>query len=223
MGFGGIVLKKGFRVLVGLLLLSQLMGGCGPETEDEIYRRVHAKLTGLESYSCTVDVYVKGNRAPGQFMMKQWFVVPDRYRIEVLEPDEMRGKTTVFDGQRLWMYYPYIDQVFLLEGARPEGDENLFLGFFLEDMVESEQIRYYIEQIEGRKTLILELPVKGMSMYRHVQRLYVDTANCLPIMLEVLDAAGHITTKVGFKEFVYNPKVDFGIFEQGSLTGRYAL
>jgi outer membrane lipoprotein-sorting protein len=212
------VLKKGFWVLIGLQILTLLLGGCGPETEDEIYRRVHQRLAGLKSYMCTVDVYVRGNRAPGQFRMKQWYAVPDRYRIEVLEPDQMKGKTTLFDGQRLWMYYPYIDQVFLLEGARPKGDENHFLGFFLEDMMESEQIRYYIDHVEGRKAIVLELPVKGASRYRYTQRLYVDAASCIPIMLELLDAGGQVTTKIGFVGFTFNPDIDPSLFEQDKFT-----
>ena len=129
-----------WRVWVLLLILVLAGKGCSPNSEEKTYKAIHQKLTGLETYSCTAQIYVKGNKEPGQFRTKQWFCMPDRYRLEVLEPQSMQGKTTVYDGSRLWVYYPYIDQVLLLEDLEPPEDQNLFLGFFLRDMLETESI-----------------------------------------------------------------------------------
>ena len=197
--------------MLGLVLLCQ---GCSPYTEERAYKEVHKKLAGMDSYSCTAEIFTKGNRQPGYFKIKQWFCMPDRYRLEVLEPAVMKGKTTVFDGQRLWMYYPYIDQVLLLEDMDPSMDENMFLGFFLRDMLETESIQYSIHKEAGETTVVVELPVPGGSKYRCTQKMFIDKKDLRPIMLEIYDINGNVTTRVKYSDFRYNPGLDDDLFDR---------
>ncbi len=204
-----------WAVLFGLVLLSQ---GCSPYTEEKAYKEVHEKLTGLETYSCTAQIYVRGNKEPGQFITKQWFSIPDKYRLEVLEPAAMRGKTTVFDGQRLWMYYPYIDQVLLLESTDSSMDENMFLGFFLRDMLETESINYSILENDGATVVVIELPVPGGNKYRSTQKLFIGRRDLQPIMLEIYDINGDVTARVEYSDFQYNPRLDSDFFDRDKVV-----
>ncbi len=201
-----------------LLLILVLAGkGCSPNSEEKTYKAIHQKLTGLETYSCTAQIYVKGNKEPGQFRTKQWFCMPDRYRLEVLEPQSMQGKTTVYDGSRLWVYYPYIDQVLLLEDLEPPEDQNLFLGFFLRDMLETESIHYSFEEWNGATVMIIGLPVPGGSKYRSAQRLVVDRKSLRPLVLEMYDINGTVTTRVEFLDFQFNPELDSDFFDSDKI------
>ncbi|HQD41085.1 MAG TPA: outer-membrane lipoprotein carrier protein LolA [Bacillota bacterium] len=206
-----------WRVGAVLLMLVLLGQGCSRYSEERVYKAVHEKLVGLESYSCTADIYVKGNKQPGQFKIKQWFRVPGMYRLEVLEPAVMQGKTTVFDGSRIWVYYPYIDQVVLLENAASETDENLFLGFFLRDMLETEDIRCSFGQLDKAEVLVIELPVPGSSKYRSVQRLFVNRKDLRPLRLEMYDIKGEVTARVDFSDFQFNPKLDDDFFDKDKI------
>jgi len=197
--------------LISLVLLCQ---GCSFYTEEKAYKEVHKKLAGMNTYSCTAEIYTKGNKAPGHFKTKQWFCMPDRYRLEVLEPAVMKGKTTVFDGQRLWMYYPYIDQVLLLEDMDSSMDENMFIGFFLRDMLETESIQYRIHKEAGETTVVVELPVPGGSKYRCTQKMFIDKKGLRPVMLEIYDIDGNVTTRVKYSDFQYNPRLDDDLFDR---------
>jgi outer membrane lipoprotein-sorting protein len=205
---------KMWVVLLGLVLLSQ---GCSRNSEEKVYKAVHEKLTGLESYSCIADIYVKGNKAPGRFKIKQWFRMPDLYRLEVLEPEIMQGKTTVFDGSRVWVYYPYIDQVLILENMGSEMDEDLFLGYFLEDMLETESINYSFEELGEAAVMAVQLPLPGGSKYRTMQKLFVDRKSLKPLRLEMYDINGAVTARVDFTDFEFNPKLDDDFFNKDKI------
>jgi len=216
-------LSRKYRLLALVLLIAAVLTGCSGSTEEKIYKRVHSKLAGLESYACEAEIYIKGNKEPGEFRVKQWFAVPDKYRLEVLEPAIMKGKTTVFDGKRLWIYYPYIDQVFLAEDVEAESEESLFIGFFLRDMLETENIQHYMEEVDGTPALTLEIPVKGENRYFYKQKLYINAKDLTPIRLTVLDVNNNITVGVKFNNFNYNPVLAPDLFnsEKASVSMVY--
>jgi len=206
-----------WRSCIGLLCVVLFLGGCSLNTDEKVFNKVHQRLTGMESYSCIAEVYVKGNKNPGEFKVKQWFEVPNRYRIEVIDPGCMKDKTTVFDGNRIWMYYPYIDQVFLMENVDISGEENLFVGFFLRDLMESEEIQYYTVEKDGEQVIVIELPVPGSSKYRFIQKLYVNKKHLVPMLLEVYDVNNNITMRVKYSDFTYNPELNPDFFHQATV------
>ena len=205
-----------WRVWVLLLILVLAGKGCSPNSEEKTYKAIHQKLTGLETYSCTAQIYVKGNKEPGQFRTKQWFCMPDRYRLEVLEPSPCRARpqymTVVGFG-----YITPIDQVLLLEDLEPPEDQNLFLGFFLRDMLETESIHYSFEEWNGATVMIIGLPVPGGSKYRSAQRLVVDRKSLRPLVLEMYDINGTVTTRVEFLDFQFNPELDSDFFDSDKI------
>lgn len=197
-----------------LLFLCVLTGqGCNNYSEAKAYRAVHKRLAGLETYSCVTQVYVKGNKEPELFKVKQWFCAPDKYRLEVIEPRIMQGKTTIYDGSSLWLYYPYIDQSLLLGNIEPSEDEGLFLGFFLRDMLEMESIHCSLGEWNGTPSVVIELPTPGVNKYRTTQRLIMDRKRVQPIMLEMYDTDGVVTVAMEFIEFQFNPKLDSNLFK----------
>ncbi|MDD4707923.1 MAG: hypothetical protein WCS98_06350 [Bacillota bacterium] len=206
-----------WKVWVLLLILVPACQGCSLHSEEKTYKAIHQKLTGLETYSCIAQIYVKGNKEPGQFKTKQWFCMPDKYRLEVLEPQAMQGKTTVYDGSRLWVYYPYIDQVLLLEDIQSSEDENLFLGFFLRDMLETERIHYRFEEWNGVAVMVIELPVPGGSKYRSTQILIVDRKGLRPLVLEMYDINGAVNARMEFSDFQFNPELDSDFFNSDKI------
>ncbi len=200
------------------LLCMVLLSGCMPTSDERVFQKIHQKLTSLESYSCIAQVYVKGNKEPGEFKVKQWFSVPGKYRIEVIDPGDMENKTTVSDGERIWMYYPYIDQIFLMENAAEAEEEHLFVGFFLRDLLESEEIKFCTVNREGEEMLAVELPVPGGNKYCYMQKLFFDRRDIVPVLLEIYDINGNVTTRVRYSEFVYNCNPDPDLFRKVNVT-----
>ncbi len=187
--------------------------GCSGYSEEKVYKAVHKRLAGLETYSCEAQVYVKGNKGPGQFKIKQWFCMPDKYRIEVIEPQIMQGKTTVYDGSRFWIYYPYIDRMLFLEDTEFPAEGNLFLGFFLRDMLEGEKLSYCLDHWEEAPVMVIELPVPGGCKYRVTQKLMIHSKKMQPLVLEMFDINGAVTTRVEFLSFQFNPGIENDFFK----------
>lgn len=196
-----------------ILFIAVLTGGCLPQRNERVFKEAHRKLVEMEGYSCTAEIYIKGNKKPGEYKVKQWFKVPDKYRVEVLEPGELKGKLTVCDGDRVWLYYPYIDQVFLLENVNSISEDNLFAGFFLKDLMNTEEIEYSFDEKEGQEVIVIEFPPAGGNKYRHVERLYISKRGFIPVLLEVCDVEGNVTTRVKYDSFDYNPKLDPELFQ----------
>lgn len=211
-------MSMNWRTLIVLLCVVLIIGGCSLDTDEKVFKKVHQKLTGLQSYNCMAEIYVKGNKKPEQFNVKQWFSVPDKYRLEIIDQGNMKDKITVFDGERIWMYYPYIDQIFLLENVDTTSEENLFVGFFLRDLLESEEIDYYTVEKDGEEMVVIELPVPGGNKYRYTQKLYVNKKHIIPVLLEIYDINGEVTTRVRYSDFSYNHDLNPDLFNQGTIS-----
>ncbi|MGE5677818.1 MAG: LolA family protein, partial [Pseudomonadota bacterium] len=79
------------RIICMLVFLCIIFFGCTGERGGS-YEDVSRKLTELEDYTCDVTMRVTNNRSTQEYKLKHFYKSPDRYRIEVLAPKELRGQ-----------------------------------------------------------------------------------------------------------------------------------
>lgn len=213
---GELLLKKLFNT-IGIILIILCLPGCGRKNEG--FSKVNIMLSGMNSYTVTAEIIVNGNRAAESYNVKQYFKYPDKYRLEVLNPADKRGKITAYDGNKLWIYQPGIRQFYVIENYKEPEESTMFPGYFAKKLFCGENAEYSIKRIENRDYIAVKVDMPGGNNYRKCQVMYFNRDSAVPVKMEILDSKGNTSVTVYYREFSYNEKVDDKLFLIENLEG----
>ncbi|SHI69192.1 Outer membrane lipoprotein-sorting protein [Geosporobacter subterraneus DSM 17957] len=199
-------------MLLFLILLALTISGCAPKSDEQIYYESQRLLNKIESYFCEAQITVIGNKDPQHYKMRQWFRKPDQYRLEVLEPEELKGNITLSDGKRAWIYHPGIEETWVMEDFRNSEKQNMFLGYFIKNTLETEQVTLNREKINNKVYLVIDTMIPGNHVYFHMEKLWFDIETMEPHRLQVLDSEHRVRIDVRYENFEYNPKLEDNLF-----------
>jgi outer membrane lipoprotein-sorting protein len=205
----GFILRSRSLLWIVFILL---IVGCAPKTKEDLLYEAQKKLNKMESYSCQVEITVKGNKNPEKYIMKQWFKKPNKYKLEVIGPKDLQGKITIGNGQKAWIYHPGIKQVWMMEEFLNSKEQNMFLGYFLRNSLNSEEVKGNIETLEEKDYITIDTEIPGNHVYYHKERLWINLEHLEPYLLEVFDIKGEKRIEVKYSDFQYNPKIEEEMF-----------
>lgn len=210
------MLLKAVKIYILPVILVLLIGGCGKPGENK-FANAHRMLAGLQTYTVTAEIIVRGNKLTESYFVKQYFKYPDRYRLEVLNQGEREGKTTVYDGEKIIIYQPLIKQLYIMENFKETEEGSMFPGYFAKSLFSSEEADYQIKKVGSSEYIAIKTEIPGGNIYRKYQILYLDIKSAMPVMMEVIDSHGDTAVMVHYKDFVYNAKIDDKLFTRESL------
>jgi outer membrane lipoprotein carrier protein len=130
---------------------------------------------------------------------------PDYYRIE------SEQQTVVTDGETIWSYNPFTDQI-IIDRFRP--DEQMFTPdrFLLnvpDDFYTTVGER---ETVEGRTLILVRLVPKSDHQFVRSMRLWIDESEWIVRRAEVIDLNENRTTYI-VTDIQLNPGLDRDLFE----------
>ncbi|KPU43405.1 outer-membrane lipoprotein carrier protein [Oxobacter pfennigii] len=204
---------KKFRLYILIILIIILAQGCSKPGEDD-FSKAHKMLSGLESYTTTAEIIIRGNKLVGSYIVKQHFKYPDRYRLETVSPDDKRGKITIYDGYGIWIYNPQINQTYTMENFKEVEESGMFPGYFAKNLFSGEEAVYDIMRDGEAEYITIKVLIPGTNPYRKHQILYIDKEKMIPVKMEVLDSSGNTTITVYYRDFKYNEELDEDIFKR---------
>jgi outer membrane lipoprotein-sorting protein len=141
-----------------------------------------------------------------------------KMRIEITKPDP---RTILRTGDSLYMYTPKIKRVeeFDLGKNRSMVDQYVLLGFGTKS--QNLQKSYDVkltgeEQLDGRKTYLLELTPKSDDMRRKITKIqmWIDAASWLPIQQKFLEAGSGDYIQFHYSNLMKNLKINDSRFKQ---------
>ncbi|KXZ40516.1 Outer membrane lipoprotein-sorting protein [Alkalithermobacter thermoalcaliphilus JW-YL-7 = DSM 7308] len=181
------------------LMIILFITGCRESTDEELYYKLHKKISSINSYTCIADITVVGNRSPSSYTVIHSFKAPDYYKLEVLEPENLKGKVTVYQNDKVIVKNPNIPDEYKFIHTSKEN-KYLFIGDFIKNILENEQLKIS----SNSNFLILDTIIPSKSIYFHSSRLYVDKQTLKPHKMEILDYNGKVRFSVIYREFKYN-------------------
>ncbi|WP_352418661.1 outer membrane lipoprotein-sorting protein [Proteiniborus sp.] len=188
--------------------------GCSKPSEEDVFYEAQKFFNKIDTYRCIADVMVKGNKDAESYKSKHVFKKPDKYVIEILEPSDNKGNIVLYNGQQAWLYNKQIDESFIIKDFEQSLDKNLFVGYFLRNILSNENIEMSFDDIDGKRYLVLEAEIPGNNKYRNKEKLWIDSENYYPHKLKIYDKDGGLSIEVTYTEFKTNVKVndeDFNI------------
>lgn len=208
---------EGFRLKIKkiffVFLVITMLISCAPKTDEDIFYETQKLFNKMETYYCEVEITSRGNKDPQRYLMSQWFKKPNKYKFEVLEPENLKGKITVSNGKKAWEYHPVIDQVWMIENFVNSEEQNMFLGYFIKNCLNSEDVEIRRKTVSGVEYLIIDTNIPGNHVYFDKERLWIHVKSMKPYLLQVFDAKEQIRIDVKYLQFEYNPKLEDHIFQ----------
>jgi outer membrane lipoprotein-sorting protein len=171
-------------------------------------------LTANVEHIKYTDVVKDTSRESGQMWLRK---KDDRMRIEFSKPDP---RTILRTGDNLSIYNPKINRVeeYNLGKNRALVDQYLELGFGTrtENLKKSYEIAFDGEQeLEGRKTLLLELTPKSEEMRAQINKVqvWIDESSWLPVQQKFLEAGSGDYLLIRYSDIKKNLKIDDSKFK----------
>ncbi|RKD30069.1 LolA family protein [Thermohalobacter berrensis] len=197
--------------LIIIILSLIFITGCKEPTNEEIFYEVQKTYNVLETYSCTATVKIKGEDIR-IYKAKHKFKRPNKYVIEIIEPEESKGHITICNGKQVWFYHPKIEKSILIRDLKASPKENMFIGYFLKNLFTNEYISLESEKIGDSEYLIITTEMPGNSKYGKFEKLWVNKKNFNPFKLVILNENKEITTEVIYTDYKSNIKLPDKVF-----------
>lgn len=180
-------MKQLILVLITLIISSQILLS---QSADEIMQKVDENMISVSQIS-TSDMIIYGRRSTRTVTSKNYTEGKEKSFTEYLAPAREEGTKMLKLEDKLWIYDPSSDRTIQLSGHMLKQS---VMGSDLsyEDMMEERKmVEMYKaeiigeEDIEGRKTWVLELVAKVDDAIYDRQKIWVDQERFVPLKQEM--------------------------------------
>ena len=195
-----------------LFLLILVSGGCNKEPPPTAMEQIQEKLLQMEGYSCLATLTRTSNKSENVYETKQDFKNTGEYRLELLAPDTVKGNLTICDGKAICQYNPHLKEQFHYNIPPSPGRNQLFLGQFIKNYMQSEDVSVETAALEESHCTVLEAVIPQNSDALASEKLWVDTKTLLPVRFILYDKDGIERYRLDYHEFTYNPTFAENLF-----------
>ena len=204
------VFKRVFAAAI--LVVCLFSAGCATSPEGDI-DAAKKKLTSLNSYSCEAVIKVTNNRSTNEYKMRHFYSKEHGYRVEALLPKELEGQFTIYDGEKVYIYHPKIDQYLVAKNFEDGIESKVFFGAFLSRLENLKSSKLTRIKQEDLQLLLIETPYLQENKYLKTEKLWIDIKKAVPAKAEFFDEDEKARIQVHYYDFKLNPKLDKSLFE----------
>ena len=183
-----------------MLMISVCIVGCmnKQQTKEEIYDDFKNQISNISSYTCTANVEAIGNKENTTYVFKHTYKKPDYYKLEVILPKNLKGKTIEYKDDKVLVHNPDINDTIELTNINDDA-HYLFIGDFIKNYMQNESAN--LEATDNELKIEIEIP--GDNKYFNKQILYVNNNTKNPDKMEILNSEGEAIFIVKYKNFKY--------------------
>lgn len=201
-----------WKVILLIFIAVISITACRKPSDEEIYYDAHKKMMKIQSYEVVAKItsYTGGNKR--EYKFNQMFMYPDKYRLEVISPDSIKGNLTIFNGKAAWIQHSAINQTLKMDNFDKSKEQLMFIGYFLENFINSEDTAYSSEVLNGEDSIVITTELPGSSPHFYKQKLWITKEDFTPIQLNIVDNQDRVKFEVNYEDFKINPSLDEKLF-----------
>lgn len=203
---------KGVRFLLFFLIACTALSGCRAQTAKKP-EDIQKFIMKLKSYKCDVVIAATNNKSTNVYRAKHLYKAPDKYRIEIVEPEELKGQITIYNKDKACIYQPQINTYFITENFESSLEYSSFIGAFVGYFKNNGGARFRLETLKDVQCYVLEVPISDNNKYRALEKLWIDAESSLPIKAEILDESNNVSALVLYENFELNPELQDSLFD----------
>lgn len=203
------------RLLKGILVLLVVVisiTACGKPSDKERYYNAHKKMMEIKSYQTIAKISSYTGDSKREYEFNQMFQYPDKYRLEVISPNSIKGNLTIFNGKAAWIQHATIDQTWKMDNFEQSKEQLMFIGYFLKNFINSENSTYHSESFKGKDSIVVTTELPGGNPHFYSQRLWIDGKDFTPLRLNIIDKQDRVRFEVYYEDFKMNPELSEDLF-----------
>lgn len=158
-------------------------------------------ILDINSYELTSNITIESNKNTNVYEVKEKYIKDNNTcKQEILEPQNVKGILTVYDGSTLKIENSNLDLSKIYENYPYIGDNTITLMSFINDYKESQES--YVSENENE--IILKTKLKNGNKYIAYKTLYIDKSNATPSKLEIQDITQKTSIYILYNEIKIN-------------------
>lgn len=139
-------------------------------------------ILNINSYLANIEVEVQSNKSNNKYIIKQEYCSPNISKQEVMEPTNIKGLTTSYNGAILQINNTDIQLTTIYENYNYIADNILWLNSFISDYKNSKENS--IKEENGEVVLTVRVSKNKYTTYK---KLYIDKNTAKPTKLIIED------------------------------------
>lgn len=202
------------KILIGIVIILMIMGVMFYFFRKNNYKTVEfgnnsiksaesikEYILNISSYEADISLEVTSNKNTNKYRLKQKYASPNIFKQEVVEPENIQGLTTTYDGTNLKIDNTNIGLNEVYENYKYISENSLCLYNFIEEYKTSN----YAKCEEKDDMLIMEVKVENNSnKYIAYKKLYINKNTAKPIKMEIQDKNQKMLVYILYNEIKIN-------------------
>ncbi len=205
-------MKKILNLLIVFMIL--FLTSCTKEVDvntSSNYENVYKMLKNLKSFASSADITYVLNKEEVTYKILQYSMADGRYRVEVINPDNVKGSLSMFDGKTVYQK-PNNSEDIIMTTTDDYERSQIFMTNFIKNFSFSDKISVSVSDFNDNSTTVLEATIPGEHAYMATEKLWVDNETLLPKKLVIYDYDNVERIIVVYDQFVTNPVLSDKIF-----------
>ncbi len=171
----------------------------GNTTNIKTLNDVQNYILNISSYSAQIEVTINSNKNTNKYLIHQEYVFDNYSKQEVIEPENIKGITTIYNGESLEILNSKLNISRLYRNYEYISDNTLWLSEFVLEYKKTNNKNI----TETKNEYILKIKV-DKNKYITYQTLYINKLTKKPIKLVIEDNSKKCTISILYKEIKIN-------------------
>jgi outer membrane lipoprotein-sorting protein len=195
------------KALINYILALFLFSGFTAPDANEILKKVDKNLSS-DNRVMESSITIQGKRGARTITSKTYAMGDKKSFTEYLSPAREQGTKMLKLENQLWIYSPSTDRIIQISGHMLRQS---VMGSDLsyEDMMDDRKLTDIYdakvlseEELDGRKTYLIELTAKVTDVAYHSQKMWVDVERFVPLKQEMYAKSGQLLKRLEMKDVI---------------------
>ena len=171
----------------------------GNNMSNKNLKEIEEYILSIRSYNAKIEVEIQSNKNKNKYVLEQKYAEPNVQKQIVLEPSNIEGLETIFDGNNLKINNTKLNLSTIYENYSDVTSNFLWLKTFTEE---------YKKMIETGKQNIIEqngiiiMEIKDADELN--KKLYIDRKTGKPIKMQIKNVSKNTTVYILYNEIEIN-------------------
>lgn len=171
----------------------------GNNMSNKNLKEIEEYILSIRSYNAKIEVEIQSNKNKNKYVLEQKYAEPNVQKQIVLEPSNIEGLETIFDGNNLKINNTKLNLSTIYENYSDVTSNFLWLNTFTEE---------YKKMIETGKQNIIEqngiiiMEIKDADELN--KKLYIDRKTGKPIKIQIKNVSKNTTVYILYNEIEIN-------------------
>ena len=171
----------------------------GNNMSNKNLKEIEEYILSIRSYNAKIEVEMQSNKNKNKYVLEQKYAEPNVQKQIVLEPSNIEGLETIFDGNNLKINNTKLNLSTIYENYSDVTSNFLWLNTFTEE---------YKKMIETGKQNIIEqngiiiMEIKDADELN--KKLYIDRKTGKPIKMQIKNVSKNTTVYILYNEIEIN-------------------